>query len=275
MEYIDPYIFNAIRCTLGAIALLPVVYFTGRAKPKEERTSVIHDVKHNKMLHYGGIACGLVLFCAVSLQQMGIVYTTAGKAGFITTLYIVLVPVMGIALRKKIRKLIWLCVALAVIGLYLLCINEGFSINCGDLLVFVGAFFWAGHIIVIDRFTPHVDGVKLSCIQFFIVGLLSFIPAFAFETINWGAVLDCWFPIVYSAVFNCSIAFTLQIIGQKTVEPTIASLLLSLESVFSVIFGFMLLGEMLTLREGLGCVVMFTAVILAQLPQKKEGDSLQ
>ncbi|MEG0391959.1 MAG: DMT family transporter [Anaerovoracaceae bacterium] len=272
MDYLGPLTFNAIRTLLGGIALLPVIYFFGKAKKRtnEEETALLPSSK--KTLALGGIACGIILFIAMYFQQAGIVYTTAGKAGFITTLYIVLVPLFGIFLGKKVRPIIWLCVGLAVIGLYLLSIKSGFSIGKGDLLIFICSFFYAGHILIIDHFSPKVDGIKMSCIQFFIVALLSFAFAIPTETITWKAILDCWFPILYSGVLNCGVAFTLQIVGQKKVEPSIASLLLSLESVFAVISGVIILGESITIKESFGCVIMFIAIILAQLPSKnKDG----
>ena len=168
------------------------------------------------------------------------VYTTAGKGGFITALYIVLVPILGLFLGRKVRSILWFCVALGTVGLYLLCIKEGFSIGRGDLLVLFSAFGYAIHILVIDYFSPKADGVKMSAIQFFICGIIS-VPFMAvLETIDWSNVMDCWLPILYSGVMSCGVAYTLQIIAQKNTEPTVASLILSLESVFALLAGMLL-----------------------------------
>ena len=199
-------------------------------------------------------------------------YTTAGKSGFITAFYIVIVPVLGIFLRQKVGWKIWTAVGIALVGLYFLCITEGFSVNMGDFYVFLCALLFSLHILVIDHFAPRVDGVKMSCIQFFVCGLISLIPMFALETPTISGLLAGWFPLFYAGVLSCGVGYTLQIVGQKNVNPTVASLLLSLESCFSVLAGWIILGERLSVREGMGCVLMFAAIILAQLPEKKKEE---
>ncbi len=208
---------------------------------------------------------------ASNFQQFGIKYTTVGKAGFITACYIVLVPILGLFLKKKCSPFIWLAVAMSVAGLYLLCITDGFSIGKGDILVLICAVLFSFHILVIDYYSPKVDGVKLSCIQFLVCGILSGIPALIFEKPEMSAVLTAWQPILYAGVMSCGVAYTLQIIGQKNMNPTVASLILSLESCISVLAGWVILGQQLSAREIAGCVIMFAAIILAQLPQKEKA----
>ncbi len=228
--------------------------------------------KSDRTLLAGGISCGVALFAASNLQQFGIQYTTVGKAGFITALYIVLVPILGIFLKKKVGARVWVSVALAVAGLYLLCITEAFAIGTGDLLVLLCALVFSVHILVIDYFSPKVDGVRMSCIQFFVCGLLSGVGMLLTETPDLHEILRAWMPIGYAGVFSCGVAYTLQIIGQKGTDPTVASLILSLESVVSVLAGWLLLGQALSAKEMTGCVLMFAAILLAQLPQKRRMD---
>lgn len=272
MEYIGPFTFNGIRSLIGGLVLIPVIFLLKKINPEDgnETTEPEDSAVQRKILLTGGISCGVVLFIASSLQQIGVMYTTAGKAGFITALYIVLVPVLGIFIGKKIRPLIWLCVALSVVGLYLLCMTEGFSLSKGDFLVLLCALVFAVHILVIDYFSPKTSGVKMSCIQFFVCGVLSLVPMFIFEEPVWSAIVDCWVPILYAGVLSCGVAYTLQIIAQKDTEPAVASLLLSLESVFAAISGAVILHEHMAVRELAGCAIMFAAIIIAQLPEKEE-----
>ena len=232
-------------------------------------SNTVSNMQEKKTLIIGGIACGICLCLASNFQQFGIKYTTVGKAGFITACYIVIVPVIGLFLGKKCTKFIWAAVAMALIGLYLLCITDGFSIGKGDLLVLVCAFLFSLHILVIDYFSPKVDGVKLSCIQFLTCGVLSSIPALLLEHPELSSILAAWQPILYAGVMSCGVAYTLQIIGQKNMNPTVASLILSLESCISVLAGWIILRQQLSTKEILGCVIMFAAIILAQLPQKQ------
>ena len=248
MDYLDPFTFNGVRSLIGGAALLPCIWILQKLNGRSKDTGTKKD------LLTGGLACGVLLFAASSLQQIGIKYTTAGKAGFITAFYIV----------------IWLAVVLAVAGLYFLCITESFSVGKGDILVFLCALVFAVHILVIDHFAPKVDGVKMSCIQFFVCGILSVPFMFALETPKITAVMTAWMPILYAGVLSCGVAYTLQILGQKNVNPAVASLLLSLESCFSVLAGWIVLGERLSIREMSGCILMFAAIILAQVPEKKK-----
>ena len=263
MDYLEPFTFNGVRSLIGGAALLPCIWILQKLNGRSKDTGTKKD------LLTGGLACGVLLFAASSLQQIGIKYTTAGKAGFITAFYIVIVPVIGLFMKKKCSPMIWLSVLLAVVGLYLLCINEQFSIGYGDILVFVCAILFSVHILIVDYFSPKVDGVKMSCIQFLVCGLLSGIAMLFAEQPQLSAVLLAWKPIAYAGIMSCGVGYTLQIVGQKGMDPTIASLILSLESCISVLAGWLLLGQTLSMREGLGCVAMFAAIILAQLPAKE------
>lgn len=263
MDYLGPFGFNGIRSLIGGVALLPCIYILGKIN---KRTA--GEEGSTKTLIAGGLCCGLALFAASSMQQIGIQYTTAGKAGFVTAFYIVLVPVLGMFLGKKTGWKVWLAVAMALVGLYFLCITESFSVGRGDIYVFIGSLLFAVHILIIDYFAPRTDGVKMSCIQFFVAGILSMFPMAAFETTTVEGALRSWGPLLYAGVLSCGVAYTLQIIGQKNMNPTVASLILSLESCISVLAGWVILGERLSVREGLGCVLMFAAIILAQLPEK-------
>lgn len=269
MDYLGPFTFNGVRSLIGGAALLPCIWLfqkgKGKATEKPSRGA-------RKELIAGGIACGLLLFAASSLQQIGIQYTTAGKAGFITAFYIVIVPVLGIFLHRKISGKVWGAVAIALAGLYFLCITEKFAVGKGDILIFLCALVFSIHILVIDYFSPKVDGVKMSCIQFFVCGIVSLPPMFFTETPKIGAIVEGWAPLLYAGVLSCGVAYTLQIIGQKNVNPAVASLILSLESCFSVLAGWMVLGEKLSMRESVGCVLMFGAIILAQLPDRKKEE---
>ena len=271
MDHLGPFTFNGVRNLIGGAALLPCIFFLERWNRKDQKKESGQEVPGTrKDLITGGIACGLLLFAASSLQQIGLVYTSAGKAGFITAFYIVIVPVLGIFLHQKAGWTIWAAVAAALAGLYLLCITDGFSVNIGDFYVLLCALLFSLHILVIDHFAPKVDGVKMSCIQFFVCGIVSLVPMFLWEEPRIEGLLLSWFPLLYAGVLSCGVAYTLQIVGQKNVNPTVASLLLSLESCFSVLAGWIILGERLSLREGAGCILMFAAIVLAQLPERKE-----
>lgn len=265
MDYVGPFTFNAVRSIMGGIVLIPCIFFLNKLSKKEKK---YYSSKEKKLLLTGGICCGIFLCAASNFQQIGIKYTTVGKAGFITACYIILVPILGIFLGKKTGKMIWLSVVLAVIGLYLLCISGSFSIGKGDFFVLCCAFLFAVHILIIDYFAPKTDGVKLSCIQFLVSGILSSIFMFLFENPTLFALLQAWKPLLYAGVMSCGVAYTLQIIGQKNMNPTVASLILSLESCISVLAGWVLLHQKLSLREILGCVIMFIAILIAQLPEE-------
>ena len=280
MEYVGGFTFNAVRSLLGSVVLIPLILISGHKSSTDTAATeansfvsssdgTVSNIRKRKDLIIGGISCGICLCLASNFQQFGIKYTTVGKAGFITACYIVIVPIIGLFLGKKCSKFIWAAVAMALIGLYLLCITDGFSIGKGDLLVLVCAFLFSIHILVIDHFSPKTDGVKLSCIQFLTCGILSGIPALLFEHPEFSAICRAWMPILYAGIMSCGVAYTLQIIGQKNMNPTVASLILSLESCISVLAGWVLLGQQLSAKEILGCVIMFVAIILAQLPQKQ------
>lgn len=269
MEYVGPFTFNCVRSIIGGLVLIPCIWFLNRRNQKPEHKTEEQQRHDRKILLTGGVLCGLCLFAASNFQQFGIRYTTVGKAGFITACYIVIVPVLGIFLKKKCSRLIWLSVAMAVAGLYLLCITESFSIGTGDILVLVCAFLFSLHILVIDHFSPLTDGVKMSCIQFFVCGILSGIAMLLTEQPRLTDIFQAWLPILYAGVLSCGVAYTLQIVGQKDMNPTVASLILSLESCISVLAGWLILGQKLSGREFLGCLIMFAAIILAQLPDRK------
>ena len=284
---VGAFTFNATRSLIGALVLVPVIFLLERLNSKSssdtdssdtnstktnvsksENTSV-SSKENTRTLIIGGISCGICLCLASNFQQLGILYTSVGKAGFITACYIVIVPIMGLFIKKKCSPFIWAAVVLALIGLYLLCITDGFSIGKGDALVLVCAFLFSVHILVIDYFSPKVDGVKMSCIQFLVCGILTAIPAIILEHPHLSAFKGAWGAILYAGIMSCGVAYTLQIVGQKNMNPTVASLILSLESCISVLAGWIILGQNLTTREIIGCVVMFAAIVLAQLPQKE------
>ncbi|MDY3917506.1 MAG: DMT family transporter [Candidatus Limivivens sp.] len=271
MDYVGPFTFNCVRNLIGSLFLIPCISFLGYLKKKSPEPEEEKPTGTTKDLVIGGICCGTALAVASSLQQIGISYTTVGKAGFITALYIVIVPLMGIFLKRRPRLLIWGSVVLAVLGLYFLCMTDSLSFSVGDSYVLACAFVFSIHILVIDHFSPKVDGVKMSCIQFLVAGILCGIPMLLFEEPSLSAILAAKIPILYAGVLSCVVAYTLQIVGQKNYDPTIASLLLSLESVFSVLAGWVILGQTLSGREILGCVLVFLAVILVQLPEKKKA----
>ena len=287
MDYVGPFTFSFTRCIIGGLVLIPCIMFLDRLKEREGRHAA-GDIKSGetsgtdrpeaaasgkrrdrKTLLTGGICCGTALCVASNLQQFGIQYTTVGKAGFITAMYIVLVPLLGIFLKKKAGLKVWVSVVIAVAGLYLLCITEDFTLGWGDFLVLLCAFVFSVHILVIDYFSPKVDGVKMSCIQFFVCGLLSGIGLLIWEKPEIHAILQAWMPILYAGAMSCGVAYTLQIVGQKGMNPTVASLILSLESVVSVLSGWLLLGQSLSMRELSGCALMFIAIVLAQLPHRE------
>lgn len=288
MEYIGPFTFNAVRNFIGAVVLLPCIAFlSGRksgsapgngvkaaGQEPSENIDFWTKLKNGeyKTLLTGGVCCGVLLCVASNLQQFGIQYTTVGKAGFITAMYIVLVPVLGIFLKKKAGLKVWLAVAIAVAGLYLLCMTGGsFSLQKGDLLLLACAVVFSVHILTIDYFSPKVNGVAMSCIQFFVCGLLSAMGMLLFEEPQMAQILEAWVPVLYAGVLSCGVAYTLQIVGQRGMNPTAASLILSLESAVSLLAGWLILGQRLTERELIGCVLMFAAIILVQLPERKKG----
>ena len=270
MEYVGPFTFNCVRNIIGGIVLIPCIFLLGKLNGQKKVTLMPENKEERKTLLLGGVLCGIFLCAASNMQQIGILYTTVGKAGFITACYIIIVPIMGMFLGKKTGIGVWISVVFAVIGLYLLCMTDSLSFGKGDLYVLFCAVLFAGHIMVIDYFAPKVDGVKMSCIQFFVCGILSGVLMLIFEEPSMGALFVAKVPILYAGVLSCGVAYTLQIIGQKNMNPTVASLILSLESCISVLAGWIILHQALSGRELLGCVVMFAAIILAQLPSKND-----
>ncbi len=267
---IGTFTFNGIRTLIGGIVLLPLVLFSHIGEKKklpagETKKFPIKDVL------IGGVCCGIPLFFGGNLQQHAFYLDLGpGKVGFITALYMVLVPVAGIFMKKRIGFNIWMGVCLGVIGLYLLSVPAGgFSIGKGEIIAICGAFAFAAHILVIDYFCKTVNNIALSCAQFFVAGILSIICMFIFEEPNIDDILGAAMPILYAGVMSCGVAFTAQIFGQKYSDPTVASLLLCLESVFAVIFGFLLLNDKLQAREMIGCAIMFIAILLTQIPTEK------
>lgn len=264
--YVEAFTFNAARSAVATVFLLVLCSVLRRGRVKAGKPATV-GTRRDLML--GGLCCGTALAVSATLQQKGLESTSSGKAGFITALYIVLVPIAGLLLKKRPPRAIWLSVALAVAGLYCLCITEEFSITQGDFYVMLCAFGFAIHILVIDYFTQKVDGVELSCAQFFVVTVISSVGMLLTETPTLAGILGSLIPILYVGIFSSGVAFTLQILAQKDSDPTVISILLSLESVFAVIAGAIILGDRMSGREYFGCVLVMIAVILAQLPDKK------
>lgn len=264
MEYIGPFTFNAIRCVLGGLVLIPVILVL---KKKKETGAENQEKEDKKTLWAGGIACGVILCIASNLQQFGIMEASVGKSGFFTALYIVMIPVIGIFIGKRPGIKLWFCVALAVVGMYLLCMKDGsFTIERADIMLLLCALAFSVHILVVDYFSPKVDGVKMSCIQFFVCGVLSAVGMLFTETPDISNIQAAWLPLVYAGLLSCGVGYTLQIVGQKGINPVIASLIMSLESVISALAGWVILGQVLSPKEILGCVLMFVAIIITQIP---------
>ncbi len=269
---VPPFAFNAIRNWIagGVLALGILIYdrtAPGRAAPRW--------ANDRRALALGGLSTGFFLAVASNLQQAGLAETAAGKAGFITALYVVLVPVFGLFLRRRVSAQVWISVAVAVAGLWLLCIRGSFRLQTSDIYLLLCALFFACQIMCIDHFGARVQGVRLACVQFLVAGAISTVLTVCFETIDWSGVLRCVWPILYCAIFSSCIAYTLQILAQKGSDPTVVTLLLSLESVFSVLAGAVILGDRLSAREYVGCVLMFAAVVLAQIPLRRRRNPLQ
>lgn len=266
MDSIEPSTFNAARMFLAAVAVTPLIAL-GRKKDKTD------SVAFRKNTIIGGILCGLCLAGATIFQQVGMVQTSAGKAGFITAMYMLLVPVINLILfRRKSPVVVWIAVAIGIAGMYLLCINEGFSLSKGDALVSVCALIFSFHIICTDHYVQNANPVGMAVIQFYVAAMVSGIVAAFTETPSWADVGNAIIPILYCGLASGAIGYTLQIVAQKFTDPAVASLLMSLEAVFAVIGGTLILGEKMSTREAIGCIVMFIAVILAQIPAKKKED---
>lgn len=270
MDYVGPFTFNAVRNILGGLFLIPVMYVLR----KENNVQAVEDTAGSvhKYTILGGIFCGLALFVGSSVQQFGIMHTSVGKAGFITALYIIIVPILGIFLKKKVGLKVWTSVVIAVIGMYLLCVTEGVSVNKGDLLIVISSVAFSVHILVIDYFSPRAECVRMSCIQFLVCGVLSVVGMFLVEQPELTQMIAAWKPLIYAGVMSSAIGYTLQIFAQKETNPVVASLILSLESVFACIFGWVILGQVLSPKELMGCALVFVAIIVAQLPEKKSRE---
>ena len=265
-DYVEPFTFNAARSAIAFVFLLILCLVRRRM----QKGIVESATKSWKDLAVGGLCCGVALTVATNLQQKGLETTTSGKAGFITALYIVIVPIVGIFMKKKAPRTLLISVPLAVAGLYCLCITEDFSVTEGDFYVFLCAICFSAHILVIDHFTQKVDGVELSCAQFLVVTVLSSVGIIVSESPSLEAVGMCIWPILYVGVFSSGVAYTLQILAQKDSNPTVVSLLLSLESVFATLAGAIILHDQMSGKEYLGCVLMLVAVVLAQLPEREK-----
>ena len=287
MDYIGPFTFICLRSVIGGLFLIPVIIVLDgiRKKSQNESANVVssentlHNIEmdiemeekqrlswKNKQLIEGGIVCGIFLFFANCFQQTGIQYTTVGKAGFITTFYIIIVPLIGLFFKKYCGILTWIGVVIALAGLYFLCITQKLTIQRGDALILCCSVLYAGQILAIDHYNPFVDGVKMSCIQFLTGGVLGAVFMFLFENPSLAMILSAAGPILYTGIMSTGVGYTLQIVGQKGLNPTVAALILSLESVFSALSGYVFLHQVLTTRELIGCALMFIAIVLAQLP---------
>ena len=259
MEYVGPFTFNGVRFALGALSLAPLLLYF---KPSAPAGAAVCS---RKTVFAAGICAGLLLFSGASLQQVGLIYTTAGKAAFITCLYIILVPLAGRFLGQRTDAATWLGSLLAMSGLYLLCVKEGFSIAFGDLLQLIGAFFWTGHILLIDHFSAKVNALQLCCIQFITCASLSLLTALCFESITLVGLQQALIPILYGGLLSVGVAYTLQVVGQRHASPAHAAIILSMETVFAAIGGYLLLDETLGLPELTGCALMLAGMLLAQL----------
>jgi drug/metabolite transporter (DMT)-like permease len=262
MEFIGPFTFNGIRFALGCLSLLPLVLISS-----EQRTAADHLLPPPglKTILLGGGALGLALFLGASLQQIGLVYTTAGKAGFITGLYVIIVPILGFLGKQQANIGTWIGAVLATIGLYLLSVTEGFTIETGDLLVLIGAFFWAAHVLIIAWLSPRINPIKLAFSQYLVCSILSLITASIFEVITVSAIIEAFLPILYGGLGSVGIAYTLQVIAQRDAHPAHAAIILSLESVFAAVGGWFILDEIISARGLVGCGLMLFGMLLSQL----------
>lgn len=263
MAYVEPFTFICVRSFIAGVALMPLALVLGKSGYRSG------EPKNTGLLLSIGAICGLLLCVATNLQQFGIVLEGAGKAGFITSLYIILVPIFARITGARVRYLVWVSALVAACGLYLISVRDNFTIGVGDLLLIACAAFFALHILVVSRFSARLDCVRLSSVQFLACGLFSLPFMLLFESPQLSAILDCWLPLLYSALLSAGVGYTLQIIGQRYVEPSRASLLMCLESVFAVLSGWLLLGETLSARELLGCAFVFCAAVLAVLPERQ------
>ncbi len=263
-QYVGAFTFNGIRFALGSISLVPLIFYLDKRRKCTGTTEDNIEVKAKKIL-IPGVLVGTVAYAGSTLQQMGLIYTTAGKAGFITGFYMIIVPIIGIFLGIKIMKNSWIGIGLAVIGLYFLSVTENFSVNYGDLLEIIGAVFWAVHILAIDHFSKKVDCLKLSCLQFATCSILSLISAFIFEPITVNSIKEALIPILYGGLLSVGVAYTLQVVAQKNANPAHAGIIMSMESVFGAIGGALILGETMSTRGYLGCLFIIGGIIISQI----------
>lgn len=267
---IGAFSFNGIRFGLGSLSLIPLIIYFERKKKLNGNDKQTNEVNYKKRI-LPGILVGTILYAGSALQQVGIIYTTAGKASFITGLYMVLVPIIGLFLGHKIGKSSWIGVGLAVIGLYLLSVNGDFSIGYGDLLEVIGAVFWAIHILSIDYFSDKIEPLKLSCIQFATCSVLSLITALIFEQITITGISNAIIPILYGGLLSVGVAYTLQVVAQKNAKPSHAAIILSMESVFGAIGGAIILGETMSTKGYIGCILILAGILLSQItPSSKQ-----
>ena len=265
MNYVGPLTFLSARFLLGGIVLCPVIFCMRRFAKLKDAAAIPFSAELKKALP-GGVFCGLLLGIASALQQYGLLFTSVSKAGFITTLYVIFVPIFSLFAKKKLGANLWVAVVLATVGLYLLCVNGQAAFSLGDSLVFVCAVFYALQIMAIDKFVGSTEPILLSAIQFLTVGIVSALPAIIIEQPSITALSTAWFPIAYAGVLSSGVAYTLQVVAQKFADPTVAAITMSFESVFAVLSAAVLLSERLSLKEGMGCIIMFGAIILAQMP---------
>ena len=262
MDFVGPFTFNGVRFALGSLSLLPLLFFSRRQRSKIDS---IRPHPSTKQVLWGGCLAGIALYLGASLQQVGIVYTTAGKAGFITGLYVVIVPILGLLWRQRPGTGTWVGAFLAVVGLYLLSVTETLVIAFGDSLVLVGAFFWAGHVLLLGWLSPKVNPLMLAFLQFAVCSLLSLVTALFTEIITLQAIRQAGLPIFYGGVFSVGIAYTLQVVAQRKARPAHAAIILSLESAFAALGGWLILGEVLSLRGLMGCLLMLAGMLFSQL----------
>jgi len=262
IQYVGAFTFNGIRFALGALSLIPLIIFFDKRKQNSDNSKVEPNLKSTLV---PGILVGMILYAGATLQQVGLFYTTVGNASFITGLYMVFVPIIGVFLKHKIGKNSWIGVGLAVVGLYLLSINENFSISYGDLLEVIGAIFWAVHILTIDNFTKRINPLKLSFIQFATCSVLSLITAFIFEDITMSGISGALIPILYGGLLSVGVAYTLQVVAQKNAKPSHAAIILSMESVFGALGGIVILGETMSGRGYIGCALILAGILASQI----------
>jgi drug/metabolite transporter (DMT)-like permease len=260
MEHVGPFVFNGVRFALGSASLIPLLLLKtndsseARQRPPSLSTTLA-----------GGVAAGVVLFVAATLQQVGLVYTTAGNAGFITGLYVVIVPILGLIWGQRPGAGTWVGAVLATVGLYLLGVSDRFTIASGDLLVLISALFWASHVLLIGVLSRRIDPIRIAFLQFATCSVLSLITALIFESFVWADIRAAAIPILYGGVMSVGIGFTLQVVAQREANPAHAAILLSLEAVFAAFGGWLILGELLSLRGLVGCALMLSGMLLSQL----------